>query len=219
MHSWAFLVFKPGPAHSPMNPLRIPPSRSLLPWFAALALLCAQALWAQTAAPRPAISAPAVAPAELAPYGPNWHAKGSGTLRFFGFKAYDATLWLPGADAAFSFSRPFALDIRYATAIKGRDIANTSLVELQRISTSSPEQIVAWSKWMETLFVDVKSGDQLVGVHLPGEGARFFLNGKLLGESADPAFSEAFFKIWLDPKTKRPELRAALLAQALEPRR
>ena len=72
---------------------------------------------------------------------------------------------------------------------------------------------------METLFVDVKSGDQLVGVHLPGEGARFFLNGKLMGESADPAFSEAFFKIWLDPKTKRPELRAALLAQAAEPRR
>ncbi|MBX9834012.1 MAG: chalcone isomerase family protein [Burkholderiaceae bacterium] len=202
-----------------MNPQPVPPSKLFLLWFAALALLCGQASFAQSAAPRPAASAPAIAPVELATYGPNWHAKGSGTLRFFGFKAYDAALWLPGADAAFSFARPFALDIRYATAIKGRDIANTSLIELQRISTSSPEQILAWSKWMETLFVDVKSGDQLVGVHLPGEGVRFFLNGKLLGESADPAFSEAFFKIWLDPKTKRPELRAALLAQAAEPRR
>ncbi|PQA75743.1 chalcone isomerase family protein [Rhodoferax sp. TS-BS-61-7] len=201
-----------------MNPLHLLPARLLLPWFAALALLSAQAVWAQSAAPA-AAPATVAAPAELAPYGPKWQAKGTGTLRFFGFKAYDATLWLPAADAAFSFARPFALDIRYATTIKGRDITNTSLIELQRISTSSPEQILAWSKWMETLFVDVKSGDQLVGVHLPGEGARFFLNGKLLGETADAAFSEAFFKIWLDPKTKRPELRAALLAQAPEPRR
>jgi len=39
----------------------------------------------------------------------------------------------------------------------------------------------------------------------------FFLNGKLLGETADTAFSEAFFRIWLDPKARKPELRAALL--------
>ncbi len=202
-----------------MHLSRLSSSRLLLSWCAALALLCGQAALAQTAAPASAASTAVATPAELAPYGANWQAKGSGVLRFFGFKAYDATLWLPGADAAFSFAKPFALDIRYATAIKGRDIANTSLIELQRISTSSPEQILAWSKWMEALFVDVKSGDQLVGVHLPGEGARFFFNGKLLGETADTAFSEAFFKIWLDPKTKRPELRATLLSLAAEPRR
>lgn len=179
------------------------------PRLLAVALLVGLAPFAgaQSPAPRPAV----VAPAELAPYGSGWQAKGSGVLRFFGIKAYDATLWLPGADAAFSFAKPFALDIRYAVSVKGRDISNTSLIELQRISTSSPEQILAWSKWMESTFVDVKAGDQLIGVHLPGEGARFFLNGKLLGESADPAFSEAFFKIWLDSKTKRPELRTALL--------
>ena len=61
---------------------------------------------AQSLAPRPAV----VAPAELSPYGSAWQAKGSGVLRFFGIKAYDATLWLPGAEAAFSFAKPFALD-------------------------------------------------------------------------------------------------------------
>ncbi len=170
---------------------------------------------------RPAAPIALTAPPELATYGTNWAAQGSGTLRFFGFKAYDATLWLagPAPGAAFSFTRPFALDIRYATAIKGRDISNTSLIELQRISQSSPEQITAWSKWMEATFVDVKSGDQLIGVHLPATGVRFFLNGRLIGELNDVAFSEAFFKIWLDPKTKRPELRTALLALTPEPRR
>lgn len=168
---------------------------------------------AQTSAPL-ATEAAINLPNELTPYGNTWQPKGTGALRFFGFKAYDATLWLPNAEAGFSFTRPFALEIRYATAVKGRDITNTSLIELQRISTSSPEQITAWAALMEGIFVDVKAGDRLLGVHLPREGVRFFQNGKLLGDSSDVAFSEAFFKIWLDPKTKRPDLRNALLGQA-----
>lgn len=151
-------------------------------------------------------------PRELASYGSGWVAKGSGALRFFGFKAYDATLWVSNAQTLFSFSKPFALEIRYATTVKAKDIANTSLIELQRISTSSPEQIAAWSAFMDAVFVDVKAGDRLTGVHLPTGGVRFFHNAKLIGESSDVAFSEAFFKIWFDPKTKRKDLRSALLA-------
>jgi hypothetical protein len=48
---------------------------------------------------------------------------------------------------------------------------------------------------------------------VPGFGARFWRNGAPLGEVADPAFSRAFFSIWLDPRTSAPELRAALLGQ------
>lgn len=163
--------------------------------------------------PSTSVGAPASeVPNELLPYGSDWAAKGSGALRFFGFKAYDATLWLVNGQTPFSFSKPFALDIRYATSVKGKDISNTSLIELQRISSSSPEQITAWSAFMDTVFVDVKAGDRLTGIHLPSMGVRFFLNGKLIGESPDTAFSEAFFKIWMDPKTKRKDLRSALLA-------
>ena len=158
-------------------------------------------------------------PAELTPYGSGWTLKGSGALRFFGFKAYDANLWASAAQGPFSFSKPFALEIRYATAVKAKDICNTSLIEMQRIAASSPEQITAWAALMESIFVDVKAGDQLVGVHLPTVGVRFFHNGKLIGESADLAFSDAFFRIWLDPKSKRQDLRSALLGLAPETRR
>lgn len=157
-------------------------------------------------------------PEELFNYGANWQMRGTGALRFFGFKVYDASLWLPQSGAPFDFKRPFALDIRYSTGVKGTDIANTSLIEMQRISPSSPEQITRWSKLLNDFFVDVKAGDRLVGVHVPGAGVRFFLNGKLIGETADIAFSEAFFRIWLDAKTKRPELRTALLAGGPEAR-
>ena len=158
------------------------------------------------------------APAPLAQYGSGWVAKGTGDLRFFGFKAYDATLWVTNAQTPFTFSKPFALDIRYATAVKAKDISNTSLIELQRISTSSPEQIASWSAFMDSVFVDVKPGDHLLGIHLPNAGVRFFYNGKLVGESADVAFSEAFFKIWLDAKTRRKDLRSALLGLPAESR-
>ncbi len=152
------------------------------------------------------------APSVLNAYGADWLPKGSGPLKFFGFKAYDATLWLPAASGGnFSFSRAFALEIVYNTFVKASDINNTSLIEISRISAATPEQVQAWSNYMTGLFVDVKSGDRLLGVHVPGAGARFFLNGRLLGETPDAAFSEAFFKIWLDPKARKPELRAALL--------
>jgi hypothetical protein len=158
-----------------------------------------------------AVTAATVPPAELAPYGANWRPKGSGALRFFGFKVYDATLWVPADSLTFSFARPMALEIRYATPVKASDIVNTSLIEATRISGASSAQVAAWTASMNGIFVDVKAGDRLTGVHLPSVGARFFLNGKLLGESNDVEFSEAFFRIWLDPKSRKPELRAALL--------
>lgn len=191
--------------------------------IASLALLAgslvalAPAARAQAPAPAATTSATSEVPVELNAYALTWIAKGSGALRFFGFKAYDATLWVPASQPGFSLSRSFALDIRYNTTVKASDIVNTSLIEMTRIASATPEQVKAWTAFMTQLFVDVKSGDRLVGVRLPDKGSRFFLNGKLLGETADEAFSDAFFRIWLDPKTRRPELRDALLGTAAAP--
>ncbi len=63
------------------------------------------------------------------------------------------------------------------------------------------------------LLPDVETGDQIAGVHRPGAGARFYLNGRRLGEIDSAAFSRAFFSILLDPRTREPELRAALIGQ------
>jgi hypothetical protein len=194
----------------PTSPLQHLPNRRAamlgLGFFTAgLAATGAPVAWAQAVAER-------TTPTVLSAYGADWLLKGSGALKFFGFKAYDANLWLSGASAGqFSFNRAFALEIVYNTYIKASDINNTSLIEMTRISGASQEQVKAWSAFMAGMFVDVKGDDRLVGVHLPGAGARFFLNGKPLGETTDPQFSEAFFKIWLDAKARKPELRAALL--------
>ena len=64
---------------------------------------------------------------------------------------------------------------------------------------------------MNKAFPDVKKNDTLVGVSVPGKGARFYSQDKFIAEIADPEFAKAFFDIWLSPKTSEPKLRARLL--------
>jgi hypothetical protein len=136
---------------------------------------------------------------------------GEGTLRWFGLKVYEASLWTPGG--APDFAQPLRLELRYARALRGAAIAARSDEEIARLGFGSARERAAWSAAMQRLFPDVAPGDTLAGEHVPGFGARFWRNGASLGEVADPAFSRAFFSIWLDPRTSAPQLRAALLGQ------
>lgn len=136
---------------------------------------------------------------------------GEGTLRWFGLKVYDATLWAAGGVA--DFSAPLRLELRYARALSGAAIAERSDEEIAQLGYGTPQQRASWLHAMQRLFPDVAAGDALAGEHLPGRGARFTRNGRPLGEIADPAFSRAFFSIWLDPRTRAPALRAQLLGR------
>jgi hypothetical protein len=64
---------------------------------------------------------------------------------------------------------------------------------------------------MARLFPDVGSGQRLAGVNLPGQGVRFYFDGRFVGAIDDAAFARAFFAIWLDERTQAPTLREALL--------
>jgi hypothetical protein len=134
---------------------------------------------------------------------------GQGTFRWLGLRVYDAALWAP--DGRLDFARPFALVLRYARAIDGETIAERSIEEIERLGAGSPVQRASWAQRLRAAMPDVAVGDQITGVHRPGKGARFYLNGRPLGEIDDPAFSRAFFAIWLDPRTRAPALRAALI--------
>jgi Chalcone isomerase-like len=134
---------------------------------------------------------------------------GTGTLRWFGFHVYDARLWLesdqPAAD------RPYVLALRYARDFEGRKIAEASIEEIERLGFGSPRDRTRWLDEMQGLFPDVREGHELAGLNIPGQGVRFYLDGRTIGEMMDPEFARAFFAIWLDPRTKAPSLRVALL--------
>ena len=68
-----------------------------------------------------------------------------------------------------------------------------------------------WQADLRRIFPDVKEGERIVGVHYPGQSAVFFHRGQAIGKVADAEFARRFFAIWLDPASRSPALRAALL--------
>jgi hypothetical protein len=135
---------------------------------------------------------------------------GSGTLRVFGLRIYDATLWSPGG--TWVVSRPFALELRYARSFDGAAIARRSIEEMRAQRPHPAATLTRWETQMRGIFPDVQAGDRLIGVRIPGEGAEFYSGTRKLGQIDDETFADAFFGIWLHPSTRSPELRARLLS-------
>ena len=154
----------------------------------------------------------ATAPAEVQAALPGARLHGQARLRFFGLHVYDIRLWsaapLREGDA---LRAPIALEIEYARALQGAQIAERSLAEMRRVGTVGQADGARWLVQMKQLFPDVKAGDRITGVHRPAEGASFYLNGRLAGELRDADFARLFFAIWLAPGTSEPRMRAALL--------
>ncbi|WP_382322304.1 chalcone isomerase family protein [Hydrogenophaga sp. UC242_50] len=137
---------------------------------------------------------------------------GSARLRYWGFDVYDARLYVaPGFDIQRFEVQRFGLELSYLRGFKGADIAERSIEEMKGLARLDPAQAQRWQAAMSALFPEVRRGDRLTGVHVPGSGARFYVNGQWLGEIADDAFSRRFFGIWLSPRTSQPRLREALI--------
>lgn len=139
---------------------------------------------------------------------------GSGSLRWFGLKIYDAKLW--SEQQPFDANAPFALELTYHRTISREQFVETSLDEIKRLFTDrySAETLKRWEAEMNRAFPNVKAGDQLIGVYEPGVGCRFYDANQLTTSVKDPEFARAFFAIWLDKRSKDSDLRAKLLGSA-----
>jgi hypothetical protein len=138
-----------------------------------------------------------------------WRALGEGEMRWLGFRLYDARLWVSGE--RYADSEPFALQLSYAREISSDRLVSSSVSEMRRLGWRDEAQLRRWETGLAAIFPDVAPGHVIVGVSLPGRGAAFFHDGRPVGEVADPEFARAFFAIWLDARTRAPELRARLL--------
>jgi hypothetical protein len=177
------------------------------------AAACALVLLALATAARPAVAAfdaPPLPPAITA-LAPSLKLQGGGELTFFGFAIYEGWYWSP--IRGFSLEHPLALDLHYKRSLDGHAIAARSVDEIAKLGLGTPEQRSRWGDAMRRLFPDVSKGDRLTGVSTPPGNARFFHNGRPIGEIDDREFARAFFGIWLDPRTSRPEYRKQLLGE------
>jgi hypothetical protein len=179
-------------------------------------LVAAALVAASTAAEPSTASARATEPAaHVRQHVADARLAGTGRLTWFGFHVYDAALYVPpGFDLAEAAARPFVLELTYARRLDGKGIAEASRDEIARLGFGTEAQRANWLEQMRRIFPDVSRGQRLAGVNLPGVGARFYFDGRLLGSVDDPAFAQAFFAIWLDERTRAPQLRENLLKGA-----
>lgn len=191
--------------------------RATLPVVLMAALIAAPPVpqWAGQARAEPAAAAPA-APDYIAQALPGARLAGQGEYRWMLLSIYSAQLWV--GPAGYRPQAPdaagFVLELRYARDLDGRRIAQASAEQIAHVGAGTEAQRQAWLEWMRRAFPDVRAGDTLAGLYAPGQGARFYLNGKVLAELPDPGFAQAFFAIWLSPRSSAAGLRTALLRDA-----
>ncbi|WP_194790834.1 chalcone isomerase family protein [Pseudomonas sp. UFMG81] len=145
---------------------------------------------------------------------PNARLVGSGDFTWFGLRLYTARLWSPAT--APDWQQPFALELTYHRDLSRDRLVDASLDEMRRLGGPALEAatLERWAELMRGAFVDVRPGTRITGLYLPGHGCRFYIDGQLRRDIADPVFARAFFAIWLDPRTRDPQLRQRLLGQA-----
>ncbi|MEJ2456290.1 MAG: chalcone isomerase family protein [Candidatus Thiodiazotropha sp.] len=138
----------------------------------------------------------------------NLRPVGSGVLKWWGVTLYEATLLAP--DGEYRPDSPHALQIAYRYGFSREQLARATLKEIERLQGEHEDRAVLFDRFRK-LFTDVTPGDRITGIHLPGQGADFYGPQGYLGRLPDPALAAAFFEIWLDPRTREPELRRQLL--------
>ena len=148
-------------------------------------------------------------PEQVAKDFPDLRLAGEGRLHWLGLPIYDASLWISGA--RWNGDEEFALDIRYARDIKARRLIQTSIDEMRRLGFGDKRRLGKWGDEMTRVLPDVRKGEHLTGVNRPGAGAEFYYQGRIAGTIADPEFARAFFAIWLDARTREPDLRQSLI--------
>lgn len=154
-------------------------------------------------------------PAELRGSLPQARLQGSGVLRFFGLRVYEARLWTTPGFAADDYARqPFALELIYDRRLEGQAIAERSVAEMRRVGSFDEAQAKRWLALMTKAFPDVAASDRLLGLH-DGQGdVSFFHNGRLTAQVVDADYARLFFGIWLARQSSAPALREALLGLA-----
>lgn len=148
-------------------------------------------------------------PASVREVAPSLHLLGAGHLNWLFFSVYNAALWITGKN--YDPQQTFALGIDYQRSFSRRELVKTSLREMRRLDHLDAAQVKKYQSSLRDAFPNVKTGDQIVGLCVPGKYTAFYFNGILHSTIDDPQFCPDFFAIWLNPKTRVPDLRKDLL--------
>jgi hypothetical protein len=140
-----------------------------------------------------------------------WHLQGHGRFSWSVFRIYNAGLWVR---QSFSWHDPFILDLAYLRNVSTSQIVDASIQEMRRLRQIETLKLTQWRDELYGFVPNVGLGDRLLGLFEPSVGVTFFSQDAMLGEIRDAVFVDAFAAVWLDPSTKAPQLRMALLGDS-----
>ena len=142
----------------------------------------------------------------------NLQPVGTGTIRWFGFTIYDASLWTASGDFKnLTYSLPVALHITYQKNIKSSALANRTVKEWKQLNIYSASERQRWEQRLTAIWPSVKPGDSITTLVTVSKQTQFYYNKELIKTIKDPEFGVALLSIWLHPNTSQPELRRKLI--------
>jgi hypothetical protein len=144
----------------------------------------------------------------------DWQQSGEGVFSWSVFKLYRARLLTQSG--MFDSAKPFLLDLHYLRTLKGEQIVSTSIDEIARLNEITQAQRREWTQALTEMIPDVCLGDRLLGWFTPGARVEFFSATQVLGLIQDSEFVRMFSAIWLDERSRSPQLRLALLGHSKE---
>ena len=145
----------------------------------------------------------------LKDYLSDYYQLGTGKLSIFFIDIYDISLFSQTKD--YLKDKPFAIVINYLRDLKSNQIVDSSIDEITRMSSPSGDDLENYRSIFTSLFPNIYSGDQLIGIRTANNDGVFFHNKKPIGKINDEKLVDSFFDIWLSDETSNPELREKLL--------
>lgn len=137
---------------------------------------------------------------------------GAGRLRWLGFTIYDASLWTStGQYRGFAAGETVALSLDYQRGFSRDELLRITETAWRKLGDVGEERRERWIAELRSLWSDVRPGDNVTTIVVPGGPTRFYDRDRRLGQLDDPAFGPAFLAIWLDPRSVVSDLRIRLI--------
>jgi hypothetical protein len=117
-------------------------------------------------------------------------------------KVYDITFCREGMVGYSNiFNTSFSIALKYKTSSSGKWIGKRSLSEINKNNKLTQDEQKSYAKFFDEFFPNVNSGDEIKMEFDPKKVAKFYYNGKFLGEITDSLLSVRTANIWLHPNS------------------
>ena len=136
---------------------------------------------------------------------------GAATVRWLGFRAFDAVLVTPNG-APYDRGKQAALELQYAVSFSQDDLMNSTMAELDRLEGTQQDHPTIQQK-LRNCFKRVGPEDKFLAIGPQVNRIELFRNGVRTCTVSHANIRARFLDIWLSPNSRFPSLSRKLRGQ------